>query len=126
MSRETFTHTHTDNKKRVRRTWYVKRLWELSAKLPVKAVPVESISALDEVTWFDMDPSQHPTGRRVADHAKRIYETNFDYPIILSAEGWVMDGMHRICKAYILGMECIDAIQFEQNPDPDETVESEV
>ena len=94
--------------------------------MPVKEVPIESISALDEVTWFDYDPSKHPTCRRVADHAKRIYEVQLDHPVILSAAGWVMDGMHRICKAYVLGMQTIPAVQFVEDPEPDETSTSDV
>jgi hypothetical protein len=31
-----------------------------------------------------------------------------------------MDGMHRICKAYLLGMETIQVVQFSQDPEPDE------
>ena len=117
MSKQTFCHTYMDGTKRI---WCVERLWVLTQKMPIKEVPVESISALDEVTWFGYEPSQHPTGRRVAEHARRIYEANFDYPVILSAEGWVMDGMHRICKAYLLGMEEIRVVQFETNPEPDQ------
>jgi hypothetical protein len=92
----------------------------LHSIFPYKEVLVESISALDEVTWFGYDPSQHPTCRRVAEHARRINEAHFDYPVILSSAGWVMDGMHRICKAYLLGMETIQVVQFSQDPEPDE------
>ena len=126
MSQQAFTHTTSDGTRRVTRTWQVERLWDLARDLPVKLVPVESISALDEVTWFSLDPSQHPTGRRVADHAKRIYEVALDHPIILSAEGWVMDGMHRLLKAYVLGRKTIEAVQFSHNPEPDEAVEEQI
>ncbi len=43
----------------------------------------------------------------------------FDYPIILSAEGWVMDGMHRNCMALLLDMPTIRAVQLSINPPPD-------
>ena len=30
-----------------------------------------------------------------------------------------MDGMHRVAKAYMLGHESIDAVQFDIDPEPD-------
>lgn len=118
---QTFSNT-TDGIKQV---WNVDRLWEIARELPVKDVPLASISDLDEVSWFGDIPSAHPTCRRVADHAKRIYEATFDHPVILSSEGWVMDGMHRVCKAYLLGWQTINAVQFIHNPEPDETIDSD-
>jgi len=33
-----------------------------------------------------------------------------------------MDGMHRVCKAYLLGWQVIKAVQFIRDPEPDEIV----
>jgi hypothetical protein len=107
----------------VKRVWNVERIWQIANTLPVKEVPLESISNLDEVSWFGDGPNDAPTCRRVADHAKRIYEADFEHPVILSAEGWVMDGMHRVCKAYLLGWQTVKAVQFDQNPEPDQVSE---
>ncbi len=41
------------------------------------------------------------------------------YPIILDSAGRVMDGMHRIGKALMLGHDYIDAVQFTVDPAPD-------
>jgi len=41
------------------------------------------------------------------------------YPIILSKEGRVMDGMHRIIKALLLGHKTIKAVQFKEDLQPD-------
>jgi hypothetical protein len=30
-----------------------------------------------------------------------------------------MDGMHRVAKAYMLGHETVDAVQFDIDPEPD-------
>jgi len=106
----------------IKRVWSVERLWQMASGLPVKDMPLESISNLDEVSWFSDVPDQAPTCRHVADHARRIYEAEFDHPVILSGEGWVMDGMHRVCKAYLLGWQTIKAVQFTQNPEPDEII----
>lgn len=106
----------------VKRIWSVERIWQIASRLPVKDVPLESISNLDEVSWFGDGPHNAPTCRRVAEHARRIYAAEFDHPVILSAEGWVMDGMHRVCKAYLLGWETVKAVQFTENPEPDKIV----
>jgi hypothetical protein len=34
------------------------------------------------------------------------------YPIILSPIGEVLDGWHRICRAYFQGIEELDAVQL--------------
>ncbi|WP_224742320.1 MULTISPECIES: hypothetical protein [Cysteiniphilum] len=41
------------------------------------------------------------------------------YPILLCADGQIMDGMHRVCKAKLENRETISAIQFEVTPEPD-------
>ncbi|MEN3371391.1 MAG: hypothetical protein V7609_3534 [Verrucomicrobiota bacterium] len=48
-----------------------------------------------------------------------INETDLDFPIILSSEGRVMDGMHRVLKALLGGWQSIEAVQFEHDPEPD-------
>ncbi len=100
-----------------KRTWYTERLWELAKQLPIKPVPIDSIPAFDQVTWFAL---QEPTCRAVTEHARRINAASFEHPIILSAEGHVMDGMHRVCKALLLGHTPTQAVQFNPNPEPDE------
>ncbi len=48
-----------------------------------------------------------------------IKETDLNYPIILSSDGRVMDGMHRVAKALLEGQETIEAVQFSQDPKPE-------
>lgn len=97
--------------------WDVDRLVELSADLPRRDVPLEAIRELDEVYWFGDDT--RPTCRAVADHARLIQEADLSYPIILSADGRVMDGMHRVARAYLDGHSTIRAVQFDEDPAPD-------
>jgi hypothetical protein len=118
MPDATATFVHIENGQR--RVWRVERLWRLAADLPVIDVPVADIPALDEVTWFALEPDRLPTGRRVAEHARRIYEADLTWPLILSRRHWVMDGMHRLCRAYLLGQETVRAVRFDVDPEPDE------
>jgi len=98
--------------------WDVHRLVELTSNFPVKEVLLESIRELDEPFWFGGGDSV-PTCRAVAEHAKLIAETDLKYPIILSANGRVMDGMHRVAKAFIQGKKRVRAVRFVQDPEPD-------
>jgi hypothetical protein len=97
--------------------WDVDRLVELARDLPVHAVPVSAIREIDEVYWFDAD--QRPTCRAVLLHMRLIEEADLAYPIILAADGRVMDGMHRVAKAVREGRLEIDAVRFERDPAPD-------
>lgn len=98
--------------------WDVDRLVELSKDLSVTAVAISEIGELDEKFWFN-DAGDQPTCRRIALHAKLIGETDLQYPIILSQNGRVMDGMHRVCRALIEGRSTILAVRFDMDPNPD-------
>ena len=69
-----------------------------------------------KVRWFSERMQKLPTCRAVAEHARDIYEAEFDYPIILSPDGVVLDGMHRLCKAWLIGMEEIEVVQLAVMP----------
>ena len=101
--------------------WEVEQLWEITKSFPIKSVPLGEIGDFDLVTWFDS--GQHlPTCRAVTEHARKIMAAEFEHPVILSADGHVMDGMHRIAKAWLLGHETIEAVQFDEDPEPDERI----
>lgn len=98
--------------------WDVHRLISLSEGLPVVRVPVDSIRELDQVYWFDED-LERPTCRKVLMHVRLIQEADLQYPILMSASGRVMDGMHRVARAVLEERTEIDAIRFERDPEPD-------
>ncbi len=98
--------------------WDVDRLVDLSKSFSLIELPLSEIRELDESFWFDAEGDM-PTCRRIALHAKLINETDLDHPIILSQDGRVMDGMHRVCKALIEGIETIQAVRFDFDPEPD-------
>jgi hypothetical protein len=98
--------------------WDVDRLVALSKDLPRIRIPVTKIAELDQVYWFD-DDDQRPTCRRVLEHMRLIEEADLAYPILLAADGRVMDGMHRVAKAVLDGRESIVAVRFAATPAPD-------
>jgi hypothetical protein len=98
--------------------WDVDRLVALSASLPRVRVRVTDIAELDRACGIDGTP-ESLTYRQLADHARLIEETDLRHPIILSATGNVMDGMHRVMKALNAGLSMIDAVRFVEDPAPD-------
>jgi hypothetical protein len=96
--------------------WDVDRLVQLSSNLARKHIPLTRIRELDEVWSGDEGP---PTWRAMLEHLKLIDEADLSFPIILSSSGAVMDGMHRVAKAARQGRTEIEAVQFEEDPEPD-------
>jgi hypothetical protein len=97
--------------------WDVDRLISLSAGLPVAEVPLAAIGEIDSVYWYDH--GYQPTVRSVAEHARLIAEVDLSWPILLSHEGSVMDGMHRVARALLDGATEIRAVQFTSVIEPD-------
>ena len=98
--------------------WDVRRLVRLSRNLPVQAVALGRIAELDRVHWYGHAGARPPV-RRVVEHCQLIMAADLAYPVILDSAGRVMDGMHRIGKALMLGHDHIDAVQFMVDPAPD-------
>lgn len=97
--------------------WDVDRLIRLARDLARRPVEVAGIRELDEVYWFD---EQHPpTCRSVLEHLRLVEQVDLAHPIILGSDGRVMDGMHRVAKAWLEGRSHVDAVQFAVDPEPD-------
>jgi len=98
------------------RFWRMHQLWELAKGLPIKKVRLADLDEFDKVRWFGGPRNILPTCRAIAEHARDIFASDLSYPIILSPSGEVLDGWHRICKAYIEGVEELDAVQLKNLP----------
>jgi len=96
--------------------WLTERLWELSRDLPTDEVAIDAIAEFDMDCWLDGEPA---TCRAVAEHTRRINNADLSVPVILSADGRLMDGGHRIAKAYLLGDKTVSARRFRVDPTPD-------
>ena len=94
--------------------WDVARLIGLSRELPIRQVALDSLWQVDTVYW-----TEPFTVRQFALHARLVQEVDPSHPIILAADGRVMDGMHRIVRALLGGEAVIAAVQFDVTPEPD-------
>ena len=92
------------------------RLWELARDLPVELVPLSSVEHYLHGNWGP----DRPADNDIARHARRNVEADLDSPIVFAAEGHLMDGTHRISRAYALGLTHLKAERFPVTPEPDE------
>jgi len=97
--------------------WDVDRLIKLTENFPRVELPLAAIRELDAP--FSSVEDGLLTWRNVVEHAGLIEAADLRFPIILSSDGSVMDGMHRVAKAVLLGRATIQAVQFPDDPDPD-------
>ena len=109
--------THSIAKDGRKYTWRVETLWKEAQDLEPFEYKIESCAMLDEDCWFG--DRHEPTVRRVMEHSRKIANVDLTYPIILSEDDVVMDGLHRICSALLDGKTTILAVKFASNPKPD-------
>ena len=97
------------------KTWHVDRLWRLSKDLTPYKMPLGYFAReLDDWHW-----GEEITLNIFIEHMKRVADANLLLPIILSAEGDVMDGMHRLARSAYIGVEWIWVVRFPVTPEPD-------
>ena len=100
------------------RAWDVDRLVALSKDLLREQIPLTAIREIDEPYWST--GYEHSLScRDVVEHARLIQEADLSFPVILSNDGRVMDGMHRVAKALLEGRSHIEAVRFTSDPEPD-------
>ncbi|ABD56205.1 hypothetical protein Jann_3288 [Jannaschia sp. CCS1] len=101
-----------------RHIWDVHQLIRASRDLKKQMVSVNDIAEADENWWYG-DADDIPTPRSIAAHLALVDEVDPLHPVILCAEGRLMDGMHRVVKAIAEGRTHIPAVRFAKTPAPD-------
>jgi hypothetical protein len=104
--------------------WRASTLWKLAETMEVEHVPLDSFDWTNE-NFQCGNLSDPPLWRDIGNHTKQILAADLQYPIILNAEGHVMDGMHRILKCYVFGLPTVKAVRFKVTPPPDMTFPNE-
>lgn len=98
--------------------WDVHRLICLTKDIQPCAVDLSTIREVDEPYWYSAE-NQPPTCRDLIDHMRLVEAADLIYPIILSPDGRVMDGMHRVAKALLQSQSHIMAVRLQTMPEPD-------
>ena len=89
--------------------WSIARLVELSKKLEVFEAPLRAMDIRYNFNWSMLDAVMH---------VQAVLDADLSYPIILSAEGVIFDGRHRVMKALLEGRDTVKAVRFDENPIP--------
>lgn len=106
---------HTRTVGGARHVWRVDDLVAAAAGLPVTNEDPRALIDLDRDGWFG---AEAPTARRVLEHMRRVLDADLAHPVILDADGSLMDGAHRVCKAILLGLPTLPAVRFPATPPP--------
>jgi hypothetical protein len=108
---------HSRDTKAGRLIWDVRKLIKLAHDLPIKKVPLVQIAEIDENWWYQ--DGEVPSVRSFVHHTQLMEAADLSYPVLLCAEGRLMDGMHRVAKALMQAKPRIQARQFPKTPPPD-------
>ena len=88
-------------------------------KHEIVSVPMSDLEwQLEQNVWGDWSPKdvlEHMTAKKYAENAERIREADLSYPIILTSKGVLVDGYHRVAKAFKEGKSSIKAHVFDGN-----------
>jgi hypothetical protein len=91
--------------------WSVPRLVKLSENLPTILVSLDTLNIACTEYTANM--------RNIVMHMRSVLSADLELPILLSEDGEIFDGRHRIMLAIHLGNTHISAKRFQTNPEPD-------
>jgi len=91
--------------------WNVLRLVNLSLDIPAKRISLYEL--IERGRYMPVINSLRNGDYEI------VLSVDLRHPIILNARGRVMDGYHRITKAYLFGKRYILARRFDKTPEPD-------
>jgi hypothetical protein len=103
------------------RQWDLDEIWEITKDFEKELVLVDEL--WDEryaKAWCWQHEDETINNEFFLHHMKRVAEADLMYPIILSEEGLIFDGVHRLVKAKYYGMQHILCVRFKKDPLPKE------
>jgi len=98
--------------------WDVDKLIAKSKGLKAIDIQISDLYEFEQNYWYQ-DKIDKITCKSITNHIKLVLDCKLEFPIILAADGSIMDGMHRVCKAYLNGQKLIKAVKFDTTPEPD-------
>jgi len=103
------------------RQWNLEDIWKSTKDFQKKKILVSNLwDARYAQEWCWQHEDETINNKFFLHHMKRVLTADLSYPIILSEENLIFDGVHRLMKAKHLGLEYIDCVQFTKDPTPKE------
>jgi hypothetical protein len=88
-------------------------------KHPKLSVPIDVfIPQLDEKVWGDWSPLDvinNMNLKKYKEDAEQIQKADLSYPVIVTGKYKIVDGYHRVAKAYLEGKMYIDVYMFNSD-----------
>ena len=95
--------------------WSSQTLWQCVEGLEIEEMEVELFYwYFERDLWFQ--DKAVPTILNVIEHFNRILGAELEYPLILSPNGIIIDGIHRLVKAFINGHSRIKVVKLHYLP----------
>lgn len=112
----TYSRVYKDGEDAEEHWWLVPTLHELARDLEPRRMALEDLVDSEFMRSWSWEDQMDLEGFMT--HMKRVIGADLSFPVIFSADGSIMDGMHRICKAVIEGLDTILVVQFKEDPKP--------
>jgi len=88
----------------------VKCIWKTYSHLEAKKIALDTLEDIQNINWcgelYDPEMREH--------HLQRIQKADMSYAIFTATNGVIIDGSHRVHKAYLLGVSTIKAIVLSE------------
>ena len=101
-----------------KREWTLDFFWQDSQKLPIEKIEVDKLWERYSKAWCWQHNEEIINHDFFLHHMQRILDADLDYPIILSEEYYIFDGVHRLVKAKHLQHKYIYCVQYSKDPEP--------
>ena len=101
------------------RKWSLEHIWEISNDIAIENISVDYLwdkMYKDIYVW--LDENEELSNKHFIHHMGRVLEADMNYPIVLSEEDYILDGVHRLLKAKYYGLKTITCRRFITDPVP--------
>jgi hypothetical protein len=96
--------------------WKIETLWAAAHECVAEELPLDDVAWRDDGCFILGDP---PRWGLFAEHCRRAMQADLSHPVIIGPKGDVMDGMHRIVRAFVEGRSTVPAVRLAAVPPPD-------
>lgn len=100
------------------RKWALDFIWELSKDLEVEKIEVDALwEERYGEAWCWQHEDEVINNDFFLHHMSRVMTADLSFPIVLSEEDYIFDGVHRLMKAKYLGLKTIHCVRFKRDPE---------
>ena len=93
--------------------WNARTLWKAAEGLPSSRVPVAKLLAERGSRIESLGPLD------LLDEMRRVQRARLSFPLILTPDGFIADGWHRLLKAALRNLKFVRAVRLVKMPPPD-------